>query len=154
MRIKFNGQLQRTRVKDPIDGETRNFSGDLFPDWDWNVEFRHDLKDFSYGFTVNDRDRFTFFRTDEFDTNFNGGPFGNLYVEYRPRPGTVIKFDVDNAFDTSGNRNRLRFIPNRAQTDFRINEFRERNRHLNFGLTLKQSFGSNANNGGGVAQGG
>lgn len=143
MRLKFTGQLQRTGVKDPIDGEMRNFSGDLFPDWDWTVEFRHDLKDISYGFTVNDRDRFTFFRTDEFDTNYNGGPYGTAYIEYRPRPGTVIKLDLDNAFDTSGNRNRLLFDPNRFQPDFRINEFRERNRHLNFGLTLKQSFGGN-----------
>ena len=42
MRLKFNGQLQRTRVEDPISGEKRNFSGE-FPDWDWTVEFRHDL---------------------------------------------------------------------------------------------------------------
>jgi hypothetical protein len=48
----------------------------------------------------------------------------------------------------------LIFVPDRAQTDFRINEFRERNRHLNFGLTLKQSFGRSGNNGGGVAQSG
>ena len=47
--------------------------------------------------------------------------------------------------------NRLLFIPNRAQTDFRINEFRERNRHLNFGLTLKQSFGAQARHASGVA---
>jgi hypothetical protein len=147
MRVKANGQLQRTRVEDPINGEMRNFSGE-FLDWQWNVEFRHDLKDFSYGFTVSDRDRFTFFRTDEFDTNFNGGPYGTAFIEYRPRPGTTITLDLDNALDTSGNRNRLLFIPNRSQTDFRINEFRERNRHLNFGLTLKQSFGRSASTSG------
>jgi len=147
MRLKFNGQLQRTRVEDPIDGKKRNFTGD-FPDWDWTVEFRHDLKSFSYGFTVNDRDRITFFRTDEFDTNFNGGPYGTAFVEYRPRTGTTITFDIDNAFDTSGNRNRLLFFPNRAQTESRINEFRERNRHLNFGLTLKQTFGGGGSSAG------
>ena len=38
----------------------------------------------------------------------------------------------------------LLFFPNRADPDFTINEFRERNRHLNFGLTLKQSFGGSA----------
>jgi len=147
MRLKFNGQLQRTRVEDPIDGKKRNFTGD-FPDWDWTVEFRHDLKSLSYGFTVNDRDRITFFRTDEFDTNFNGGPYGTAFVEYRPRTGTTITFDIDNAFDTSGNRNRLLFFPNRAQTESRINEFRERNRHLNFGLTLKQTFGGGGSSAG------
>ena len=43
------------------------------------------------------------------------------------------------------------FHPNRANPAFVINELRERNRHLNFGLTLKQSFGGGGN-GGGVAQ--
>ncbi len=150
MRLKFNGQLQRTRVEDPISGETRNFSG-FFPDWDWNIDFRHDLKRFSYGFAVNDRDRITFFRTDEFDTNFNGGPYGTAFIEYRPRAGTTITLDLDNAFETPGNRTRLRFFPNRADPGFVIDEARERNRHLNFGLTLKQSFGGSGGSSG-VAQ--
>jgi hypothetical protein len=150
VRVKFDGTLQRTRVEDPISGEQRNWS-DFFPDWQWNLDFRHDVGKFSYGFTVQDRDRFTFFRTDEFDTNFNGGPYGTAFVEYRPRNGTTITLDLDNAFDTSGNRNRLLFRPNRADPEIAIDEFRERNRHLNFGLTLKQSFGGGGS-GGGVAQ--
>ena len=150
VRVKFNGQIQRTRVEDPISGQMRNFSG-FYPDWQWSVDLRHDIGDVSYGFVISDRDRFTFFRTDEFDTNFNGGPYGTAFVEYRPRPGTTITLDLDNALDTSGNRNRLLFFDNRADTDFTINEFRERNRHLNFGLTLKQSFGGGGS--GGVAQG-
>lgn len=153
VRVKFDGQLQRTRVEDPISGQKRNFSGE-FMDWNWGVDVRHDLGDWSYGFTIEDRDRFTFFRTDEFDSNFNGGPFGTAFVEYRPRAGTTITFDLDNAFDTSGNRNRILFRPNRAQPNTVINEFRERNRHLNFGLTLRQTFGGGGGNGGGVAQGG
>ena len=152
IRVKFDGTLQRTRVDDPIDGEPRNWS-DFFPDWQWNVDFRHDLDKWSYGFTVSDRDRFTFFRTDEYDTNFNGGPYGTAFIEFRPRGGTTITLDLDNALDTSGNRNRLLFRPNRANPTVVINEFRERNRHLNFGLTLKQSFGgSGSKNSGGVAE--
>jgi len=150
VRVKFNGQLQRTRVEDPISGEKRNFSN-FFPDWEWSVDVRHDIGAVSYGFVLSDRDRFTFFRTDEFDSNFNGGPYATAFVEYRPRPGMTITLDVDNALDTSGNRNRLLFFDNRADIDFTINEFRERNRHLNFGLTLKQSFGGGGS--GGVAQG-
>src|SRR5213075_1374351 len=60
LRVKFDGQLQRTRVEDPINGGLRNFSGD-FPDWNWSVDVRHDLAKFSYGFVVSDRDRITFF---------------------------------------------------------------------------------------------
>ena len=151
VRVKFDGTLQRTRVDDPISGEPRNWS-DFFPDWQWNVDVRHDIGKWSYGFVVSDRDRFTFFRTDEFDTNFNGGPFGTAFVEFRPRDGTTITLDLDNALDTSGNRNRILFRPNRATPTLVIDEFRERNRHLNFGLTLKQTFGGGRGNGGGVAQ--
>jgi hypothetical protein len=151
LRVKLDGTLQRTRVDDPITGDPRNWS-DFFPEWQWNVEVRHDIGKWSYGFTVNDRQRFTFYRTDEFDTNFNGGPYGTAFVEYRPRNGTTITLDLDNAFDTSGNRHRLIFRPNRADPDVVIDEFRERNRHLNFGLTLKQTFGGGNGNAGGVAQ--
>ncbi|HVM21971.1 MAG TPA: TonB-dependent receptor [Sphingomicrobium sp.] len=143
LRVKFNGTVRRTRVKDPISGEMRNFTG-FFPDWQWNVEARRDSGAFSYGFSVSDRDRFTFFRTDELDTNYNGRPYGTLFVEYRPSARTSIAFDIDNALDTSGNRQRLRFIPNRAVPALTINEIRERNRHLNLGLTIKQTFGGGA----------
>ena len=144
MRVKFNGQLQRTRVEDPISGEMRNFSRLLSR---LGMERRIPPRPQAISPTASPStiaDEFTFFRTDEFDTNFNGGPYGTAFVEYRPRAGTTITLDLDNAFDTSGNRNRLLFIPNRARPDFVIDEFRERNRHLNFGLTLKQSFGGGA----------
>ena len=149
LRAKYTATIQRTRVKDPISGRKRNFSG-FFPDWQWAIDVRRDSGKFSYGFVVSDRDRFTFFRTDEFDSNFNGGPFGTAFVEYRYSPQTSITLDVDNAFATTGERNRLIFFPNRANPETVINEFRERNRHLAFGLTLKQSFGGGGS-GAGVA---
>ena len=139
-RLKFTGNVQRTRVEDPISGEMRNFS-DYYPDWEWTVDYRHDIGAFSYGFTVQDRDRFTFFRTDEFDSNWNEGPYGTAFVEYRPGPRTAVTFDVDNLFSTQNLRNRLLFDPNRAFPERIINELRERNRHPRFGLTLKQTFG-------------
>ena len=140
LRVKGNATLRRTRVEDPISGEKRNFTG-FFPDWEWYVEARRDKGAFSYGFAINDRDKFTFFRTDEYDINFNGGPYATAFIEYRPGPRTSITLDLDNAISTSGNRNRLLFFPNRAQPELIIDEVRERNRHLNFGLTIKQSFG-------------
>jgi hypothetical protein len=49
--------------------------------------------------------------------------------------------DVDNVLDTSANRDRLLFRPNRAQPLSVFDEVRERNRHRSVGLTLKRSFG-------------
>jgi outer membrane receptor protein involved in Fe transport len=146
LRVKFNGTLRRTRVEDPISGDKRNFS-DFFPDWEWNFDVRRDAGAWSYGFVLSDRDRFTFFRTDEFDVNYNDQPFATAFVEYRPGPRTSITFDIDNALNGHGQRNRLIFDPNRAQPETIKDEFRERNRHLNLGLTIKRSFG-----GGGVAE--
>jgi hypothetical protein len=142
-RVKFEGLLRRTRVEDPISGEQRNFS-DFFPDWEWRFDVRRDAGPWSYGFSINDRDRFTFFRTDEFDINFNGGPYATAFVEFRPDARTSVTLDLDNALSTSGNRRRIRFFDNRADYDTVIDEFRERNRHRNFGLTIKRTFGSAA----------
>jgi hypothetical protein len=140
LRIKFDGTIQRTRVDDPIDGDPRKFSG-FFPAWQWSVDVRRDIGDWSYGFAVNDNQRFTFYRTDEFDANFNGGPYGTAFVEYRPTARTAVSFNVDNSFNTSGNRERILFDPNRAAPLDIIREVRERNRHVSVGLTLKHSFG-------------
>ncbi len=52
-------------------------------------------------------------------------------------------------FDTSGNREppAVPPEPRRRRTSV-IDEFRERNRHRNFGLTLKQSFGGSGSGAG------
>ena len=64
----------------------------------------------------------------------------------RPR-APRSRFDVDNLFNTSGNRTRRLFFPNRSAPTTVIDEVRERNRHLSFGLTLKQSFGGSSSSG-------
>ena len=140
LRIKGGGTLQRTRVEDPINHEMRKWSG-YYPAWQWNVDVRRDSGKWSYGFSVNDNQKFTFYRTDEFDTNFNGAPYWTGFVEYRPWADTSISLNFDNIAETSGNRQRTLFRPNRADPVFVFDEIRERNRHQSVGITLKRSFG-------------
>ncbi|MBA3678531.1 MAG: TonB-dependent receptor [Sphingosinicella sp.] len=139
LRAKFDGTIQRTRVEDPISGEKRNFSGS-FPNWQWSVKVRRDSGAFSYGFSVTDRDNFTFFRTDEFDSNYISAD-ATSFVEFRPNARTAITFDFINALNTGFGRERLLFFPHRADPQQRIRELRERNGHVNIGLTVKRSFG-------------
>ncbi|WP_310468300.1 outer membrane beta-barrel protein [Sphingomonas sp.] len=146
-RLKLTGQLQRTRVHDPISDSVRRFS-DFYPEWEWRAEIRRDAGAFSYGMTIEDRDSFAFYRHNEIDDNFNDGPFGTMFVEYRLNPRTSITFDIDNLFDTGATRERTYFIPNRTNPEPGEFELRKRNRHMSFGLTLKQSFGGS----GGVAK--
>lgn len=149
LRAKFTGTLQRTRVDDPINGRPRKWSG-FYPMWQWDLTVRRDAGAFSYGFEVNDNQRFTFYRTDEFDTNLNRGAYLTAFLEYRLTQSTAIRFDVDNGLSTHAARDRLIFTPNREEPDSVVNEFRDRNRHPAFSFTLKQSFGGGG--GGGVAK--
>ena len=140
LHAKFDGTLQRTRVIDPISGGPRRFSG-YFPDWQWELNVRRDSKNWSYGADLTDNQRFTFYRTDEFDTNLNLGPYMTAFVEYRPGPSTALRLDVDNSLNTHAARDRLIFSPNRAVPDSVVREFRDRDRHPSFQISLKQSFG-------------
>jgi hypothetical protein len=140
LRAKLTGTLQRTRVDDPISHEPRKFSG-FWPAWQWDLTVRRDSGALSYGFEVSDNQRFTFYRTDEFDTNFNRGAYMTAFVEYRPSSRTAINFSVDNLLDTHAARDRLLFSPNRALPVSIVDEFRDRDRHQAFQITIKQSFG-------------
>lgn len=140
LRAKFSSTFQRTRVDDPITHQPRKWSG-FWPDWQWELNVRRDAGAFSYGFDINDNQRFTFYRTDEFDTNLNRGAYMTAFVEYRPSPRTAINFSIDNALSTHAARDRLLFFPNRAQGSPAIDEYRDRSRHRSFQLTFKQSFG-------------
>jgi hypothetical protein len=140
LRASFTGTIQHTRVDDPISGNPRKWSG-FYPDWQWDLNVRRDAGRFSYGFEISDNQRFTFYRTDEFDTNFNRGAYMTAFLEYRPDSRTSITFDADNLLNTHAARHRLIFFPNRLQGGPVINEFRDRNRHRDFGITLKRSFG-------------
>ena len=146
-RLKLTGQVQRTRVHDPISNSVRNFS-DFFPDWEWSVELRRDAGAFSYGTTVQNRDNFAFFRANEIDDNMNNGAYATAFLEYRPSPRTSITFDVDNLLNNGASRIRTYYLPNRSTPEPGRREVRERNRHVSFGLTLKHSLGG----AGGVAK--
>ena len=149
LRAKLTGTIQRTRVEDPISGEQRKWSG-FFPAWQWDLTVRRDAGALSYGFDVFDNQRFTFYRTDEFDTNFNGAPGWNAFVEYRPGASTSLTLNVEHVF---GKRRRLLFRPNRAEPELVLDEFRERDRHLSVGMTLKRTFGGGGGSSSGVASG-
>lgn len=140
VRWKAELTLQRTRVEDPIWHSQRRWS-DFYPWFNWDMELRRDRGAFSYGIAVSDRAKFTFFRTDELDSNRNLGPYGTAFAEYRPGPKTTIRLDIDNLFDTAAQRHRSLYIPDRTSADPTFNELRQRNIHTSIMLTLKRSFG-------------
>ena len=137
--LRSSATLQKTRVRDPLSGRNRGWSG-FRPEWEWNVELRRDAGKWAFGTTVVDRARFTFYRTDEIDTNFNSQPFASAFVEYRPDPKSTVRLDLDNLFQTAGQRERLFFTPNRSAPLPDTREFRDRNSHLSVALSLRRGF--------------
>jgi len=140
VRWKTQVTLQRTRVEDPIWHTDRRWT-DYWPSFEWLSELRRDKGAFSYGIAVQDRDRFYLFRTDEIYSNWNGGPYGTAFVEYRPDSRTTIRFDADNIFDTDAVAHRVLYRPNRTNPDPKFIEDRERNIHRALKITVKRSFG-------------
>ena len=55
-----------------------------------------------------------------------------------------MTFDVDNLLSTKGVRNRTFSFPNRSNPIPGLHEYRERNSHRAFTLTVKRTFGGGA----------
>ena len=137
--MKLTGRYEDAVVLDPVSGTKRRFST-FDPYWQWAADYRHDLGKWAYGLNLSDRSPFAIYRTNELDRNRNKGPFATAFVEYRPAPRTTVTLDVDNLLETQARRERIFSIPSRAVPPSLL-EFRERNSHRSFSITLKQGFG-------------
>jgi hypothetical protein len=140
LHARVHGGVQRTRVRDPITGRERDWSG-FFPRWNWDVTVRRDSGKWAYGFTMGDNARATFFRTDEYDINYNQGfPYTTAFVEYRPSPKQTLTLNFDDLSNAGGARDLIIFVPNRTAGEPSFAEHRFRNSHIRIGLTFKQGF--------------
>lgn len=141
--FRTDNTFQKTRVRDPLTGEKRDWSG-FWPSYDLFAELRRDVGKTAVGASIGDRDEIAFYRTDEIDANFNNGPFVTVFAEYRPSPRTTLRVDVDNVFESTGNRRRLLFSPNRTTPDPFREEYRSRSNHVSVTFTLRRGFGSSS----------
>ncbi len=137
--LRSEGTLQKTRVRDPLSGQVRGWSGN-WPEWRWNAELRRDAGKWAYGASIFDSDRTTFFRTDEIDTQFNSKPFVTAFAEYRPDPKTTVRLDVENLLQTAGQRERLFFTPDRTAPSPTVRELRDRNSYVMVSASLRRGF--------------
>jgi len=144
LRMKLHGNIQRTRVQDPVSGKFRNFSG-FFPNWLWDADIRRDAGKWAYGFTMNGAARTTIFRTDVLDTRMNRGlPYTLAFIEYRPSGSQSLRLYFDDVSNTGASRDLLIFLPNRTAAEPAELDHRFRNSHVRVGLTFKQSLGGGA----------
>jgi len=138
-RLKLSGTWQTHSVRDPITGQDRPWSG-FRPTWNFSGELRRDLKNWSYGVEVYRQSTSTVYRIDEIDSFFNSGPFVIAFAEYRPDKRTTFRLDVENAANVSGQRRRLFFDPNRTAALPEVEEFRQRNSHVELTFSINRTF--------------
>jgi hypothetical protein len=143
LHVKLHGNVQRTRVRDPISGELRDFSGN-FPRWEWDANIRRDIGKFAYGLNMQGVGRTTLFRTDVFDSRYYPAfPPTDAFVEYRPGVDQTLTLKLSDISNTGAFRDLLMFVPNRTAGAPKELDHRFRNSHMQIGLTFKQSFGGN-----------
>jgi hypothetical protein len=140
LRVKLHGNIQHTRVDDPIDGKPRDWSG-YFPRWSWDADIRRDAGKLAYGVTLSDNRLWTQFRTDVLDTRYNKGVYADAFVEYRPMANQTLTLNLKDISNVGGGRNLLEFSPNRTAGEPSQLDHRFRNSHMRIGLVFKQSFG-------------
>jgi len=139
-RITINATVQDTSVLDPLSGKRRGWSG-FYPVWEWSVDLRRDLAHWSYGVFFTDRADNVFYRIEEVDSLILERIYGTAFVEYRPDKRTTLRLDIDNAFDTAGQRYREFSIPNRSAATPTFTEFRHRDAHAAVTFSITRTFG-------------
>ena len=142
VRVKFDGQLQRTRVEDPINGEHAQFLG-RFPRLELDRSTSAAMPATSP----------TALTSATATASPSSGPTSSTPIStagpMAPPSSNIGRVPARRSRSISTMRSTppasatgCCSTPTAGQPDpVIINEFRERNRHLNFGLTFKQTFG-------------
>jgi hypothetical protein len=137
-RLTLYGSYVSTSVDDPYTGHARPFSGNsLFL---FEVNFRHDLGKFAWGFGLEGTTQSTYYRRNELDRNWSELPYVTAFAEYRPGSRTTVTINVDNLSGAPAFRRRTFFTPDRRTRVPELVEIRKRNVHILPYLSVKHSF--------------
>lgn len=139
-RFDFSGLYRDTNVEDPVTGETRSFS--RAPDWEYEIEFRHDIPStpYAYGMQVSGIEDFVVYRFNEIARANVPQPESSVFVEHKDLRGMILRLTVDNLFDVTYDQDRTRWEGRREQTPIDFIEARERTDNRRFTLTLSGTF--------------
>jgi hypothetical protein len=111
--IRGTGTWRRSKVTDPVTGQSRGISG-LRP-FEGDFHFTQDLPSLrsSWGIDYLPLWRETFYRINEVRTNVKGD-FLTVYWEWRPRRDLTVRADATNFTDRSRFRNRTQYAGSRG----------------------------------------
>ncbi|MFZ1742616.1 MAG: TonB-dependent receptor plug domain-containing protein [Pontixanthobacter sp.] len=116
----------KTRLRDPLDGLPRSFSGDK--DRTLEVSFRHDIpkSSWAYGGGYTYEHRTPYFRASEIGSVYEGPSFANAFVEHKNLMGLTVNVMVSNIIDGRDRLVRTVYDGNRTDGIIRFSENRNR----------------------------
>lgn len=143
---RLNGSLtyNGTSVRDPYTLERRPFSSAPFGGitrYSYTVGFRQDLTLFAWGIDAKGNSGTTSYRRNEIDENQGIAPNVSAFLEYRPTRRWTAAIGVENLLDIQTKRRREMFEPDRTSSAPFAREYRERNSHQLWYVSLKRTFG-------------
>lgn len=143
---RLSGTLtyNKTSVTDPYTLDDRPFSGGLYGGvnlYAYSVSFRQDLTKFAWGIDAKGNSGTTSFRRNEKDEYQGIAPNVSTFIEYRPSRRWTAAVGVENLLDVPTKRRRYLFEPDRSVPDPFAREYRERNSHQLWYVSLKRTFG-------------
>ena len=126
--LRGEGTWRRSQVDDPTTGQSREISG-LRP-VEWEAHFTQDLPKMSstWGVDVYGGWRETYYRYDEVSTT-KLRTFVVPYVEWKPRPDIVLRFEIPNVTERGVRRTRTVYAGPRDNADIAYVD----DRHIDFG---------------------
>lgn len=106
--------VQRSWVRDPLTGITRQYSG--FTDTLLSVEFRHDIpkSDWAYGGSLEYNHNQPRYRLNEIDRQYEGPVFDALFLEHKDVAGLTVRATVVNLLNARSSRDRTVFAGRRT----------------------------------------
>jgi hypothetical protein len=124
--LRFEGQLQRTSVDDPVTGEVRSFTDEA--DWEYSLDFRQDLpaRRLAWGWDYFSEGELQFFRADELQVFDSGEGDFDAFIETTRWGVVTLRFSVDNIFDAVDTNERFFFQDTRASGVIERQELRDR----------------------------
>lgn len=135
-RFDFSGVRRTSALDDPLDGESRNFSG--LTEWNYDIDFRQDVPNtpWAWGAGVSDGDAETLIRFDEITVFDRTKPFVRAFVEHKDVFGFNLQVRGGNLANTDFTVDRTRFAQFR---DGPVDQIEQRSRYDNRRLTVTLS---------------
>ncbi len=136
----LQGLVQKSRVRDPVTGESRRINEDKIHTLDW--ELRHDIvgSDYAWGITHEIEREAPIFRLNRVTHDvFESDGLYEFYVEHKNIAGMTARFKVRNVTDRTDTLNTVQYI-SRAAGDVAFTENRQRDFGRYYILVLSGTF--------------